>query len=71
MGFFSYLAVTALCIIGVTIFPPALCLVGLSSAGPVAGAMFAGAQSGLAGGAIASGSWMAAAQTAAMLSPTP
>ena len=70
MGLLSALVVTPIIIIGVTLGSPAvLSLIGLSAVGPVAGGLFAAAQ----GSAIVSGSWMAAAQTIAMVvaSPTP
>lgn len=68
MGVLLGIAVGTACMVG-TVFPPVLAWVGLSAAGPVAGGAFAALQA--SGGAIAAGSWMAAAQSAAMLAPTP
>lgn len=59
MGVLTYLAVTVLGIIGFAV------------TGPVAGSLAAGIQSAYYGGAVASGSWFAIAQSIAMTSPTP
>jgi len=70
MGLVSALIFTPILITGVMVGSPAILgLIGLSAAGPVAGGLFAASQ----GTAIAAGSWMAAAQTIAMVavSPTP
>jgi hypothetical protein len=70
MGFVSALFFTPILVTGVLLGSPAiLTLIGVTSVGPVAGGLFAAAQ----GSAIAAGSWMAAAQTIAMISalPTP
>ena len=70
MGLVSALFFTPILVTGVILGSPAiLTLIGVTSIGPVAGGLFAAAQ----GSAIASGSWMAAAQTIAMItvSPTP
>jgi len=70
MGLVSALIFTPILITGVMVGSPAILgLIGLSAAGPVAGGLFAASQ----GIAIAAGSWMAAAQTIAMVavSPTP
>ena len=70
MGFLTGLFFTPILVSGVILGSPAiLSLIGLTAIGPVAGGLFATVQ----GAAIASGSWMAAAQTIAMItaSPTP
>lgn len=70
MGLVSALFFTPILVTGVILgSPDILTLIGVTSIGPVAGGLFAAAQ----GSAIASGSWMAAAQTIAMItvSPTP
>jgi hypothetical protein len=70
MGLVSALFFTPILCFGVILGSPAiLSLIGITAVGPVAGGLFAAAQ----GSAIASGSWMAAAQTIAMIaaSPTP
>lgn len=59
MGFLAYLGITVLGIIG------------FAATGPVGGSIAAWAQSAFYGGAVASGSWFAAAQAAAMAAPTP
>ena len=70
MGLISALIFTPILVTGVILGSPAiLSLIGITAVGPVAGGLFASAQ----GSAIASGSWMAAAQTVAMITacPTP
>jgi hypothetical protein len=59
MGFLTYVAVTALGIIGFAV------------TGPVAGSIAALIQSSVYGGAVAAGSWFAIAQSVAMAAPTP
>ena len=70
MGLVSALFFTPVLVTGVILGSPSiLSLIGLTVVGPVAGGLFATAQ----GASIASGSWMAAAQTIVMIaaSPTP
>jgi hypothetical protein len=70
MGLFTATVFTGVLVVGVTIGSPAvLGLIGLSAVGPVAGGAFAAAQ----GAGVAAGTWMAAAQSIAMVaaSPTP
>jgi hypothetical protein len=70
MGLLTALIATPILIIGVTFSSPAiLSLLGISAAGPIAGSFFAAMQ----GSAIASGSYLAAAQSIVMLAalPTP
>ncbi len=72
MGFVTGTIFAGVLVVGVTVGSPfILGFAGLSAAGPVAGGMFAAAQA--TGGAVAAGSWMAAAQSVAMAyaSPTP
>ena len=59
MGLLTYLAVTVLGIIGFAV------------TGPVAGSLAAGIQAAYYGGAVATGSWFAIAQSIAMTAPTP
>ncbi len=59
MGLIAWAVVTTLGVIGFAV------------TGPVAGTLAAGIQSTFYGGAIASGSWFAWAQSVAMASPTP
>ena len=59
MGLLTYLAVTVLGMIGFAV------------TGPVAGSLAAGIQAAYYGGAVASGSWFAIAQSIAMTAPTP
>jgi hypothetical protein len=59
MGFLTYVAVTGLGIIGFAV------------TGPVAGSIAAIVQSSVYGGAVATGSWFAIAQSVAMAAPTP
>ena len=65
MGFLSGSIFSAVLVVGVVLYPPALGIIGLSAVGPVAGGAFAATQAGLAGG-IAAGTWMAAGQAVAM-----
>jgi len=70
MGFYTALICTPIIVTGVIIGSPAILgIAGLSAAGPIAGGMFAAMQ----GTGVAAGSWMAAAQSIAMItvSPTP
>lgn len=70
MGLVSALIFTPILVTGVLVGSPAILgVVGLTAAGPVAGGLFAASQ----GAGIAAGSWMAAAQSIAMVaaSPTP
>jgi len=70
MGLLTAFVATPILIGGVLLGSPAILgLIGLSSVGPVAGGIFASMQ----GAGIATGSWMAVAQTIAMtaVSPTP
>lgn len=72
MGVLTGTVFAGVLVVGVTLGSPAILgLAGLSAVGPVAGGMFATAQA--TGGAVAAGSWMAAAQSIAMAyaSPTP
>ena len=71
MGLLTALTFTPLIVIGVTFGSPfILGFAGLTAVGPVAGGAFALAQAGTAGGIYATGTWMAVAQSLAML-PTP
>jgi hypothetical protein len=70
MGPVSAAIFTGVLVVGVTVGSPWLLgAIGLSAIGPVAGGAFAAAQ----GAGVAAGSWMAAAQSIAMVaaSPTP
>ena len=70
MGLLTAAIFTPVLITGVVLGSPAvLGIIGLSTIGPVAGGMFAASQ----GAAVASGTWMAAAQAIAMtaVAPTP
>ncbi len=68
MGLITALFFTPVIIIGVTCSSPMiLSIIGLKAAGPVAGGIFASMQ----GASITSGSWMAAAQSIAMITATP
>ena len=63
MGIYTALFVTPVLIVGVLVGSPAILgVIGLSAAGPIAGGAFATMQ----GAGIASGTWMAVAQTIAM-----
>ena len=70
MGLVSAVIFTPILVTGVLLGSPAvLGLIGLGAVGPVAGGLFAAAQ----GTGIVAGSWMAVAQSIAMIaaSPTP
>lgn len=72
MGIYTALVVAPVIVVGVALGSPfVLSFIGLSAIGPIAGGGFAAAQA--AGGVVAAGSWMAAAQAIAMtaVSPTP
>ena len=72
MGLYTALIVAPVIVVGVAVGSPfVLSFIGLSAIGPVVGGGFALTQA--AGGAVAAGSWMAAAQAIAMtaVSPTP
>jgi hypothetical protein len=72
MGLLTAAIFTPVLVVGVTVGSPAILgLAGLSAAGPVAGGLFALTQATT--GAVVAGSWMAAAQSIAMVavSPTP
>ena len=68
MGLYTALVATPIIVIGVTVGSPlVLSFVGLSAIGPLAGGAFATMQ----GAGVAAGSWMAAAQSIAMIAATP
>lgn len=68
MGLYTALIAAPIIVVGVTIGSPfVLTFVGLSAVGPVAGGTFAVMQ----GAGVAAGSWMAAAQSIAMIAATP
>ena len=70
MGLFAAIIVTPIIVTGVFFGSPLILgLAGLSAVGPVAGGLFSLAQ----GSTIAAGSWMASAQSIAMVAalPTP
>jgi hypothetical protein len=68
MGLVTAVILSPLLVVGVTFGSPYLLgIAGLGALGPVAGGMFAVTQ----GPAVAAGSWMAAAQSFAMLTALP